>query len=365
MTSTSGTKLRPLGMGELLDHAFRLYRRNFFTFIGIIAVVQIPLTLLTLLTSLFTVSDMMTFTETYNYTGPAPESVWDILGPNFGLGMVGTLILSIIGFVLLQGLATAALTRAVAGDYLGEPLSFIEAYRKVGKSWSKVVLALLLGGLITFAITLYWIIVPCIGWFTGIGILYFFSGIVMQMVPAIIILERQTPGNAIRRGWDLARRRFWWAVGFVALLYVFNQVIVAGPTVVVNWVLQVATANLAAQNPTMAVVISSVIQSLLTLVMTLIYLPLQLAALTLLYFDLRVRTEGFDLTWTAERALDAEAALEDIVAQAPAPETGSLITSNEFGSFFLLSLAFGAIIGVISLIFGVFGVLTTGLMGGF
>ncbi len=351
-------------MGELLDHAFRLYRRNFFTFIGIIAVVQVPLTLLTLLTSLLTASDIMTFTETYTYNTPTPESFWDILGPGLGLGIAGTLILGIIGFVLLQGFATAALTRAVAGDYLGEPLGFIDAYRKVGKSWSKVVLALLLGGLISIALMVYWIIIPCIGWFTGIGILYFFSGIVMQIVPAIIVLERQTPGNAIRRGWDLTRRRFWWVVGFVALLYVFNQVIVTGPVTVVNWVLQLATANLATQNPTMAVIVSSVIQSLLTLMITLIYLPLQLTALTLLYFDLRVRTEGFDLAWTAERALDADAALEDIVAQAPAPETGSLLTSNELGSFFLLSIAFGVFIMVISTVFGVFGLFSSGLMGG-
>ena len=116
MTTTSGTKLRPLGMGELLDHAFRLYRRNFFTFIGIIAIVQIPLTLLTLLTSLFTVSDIMTAAEVYSYTGPAPESVWDILGPNFGWGAVVTFILSIVSFVFVRGFATAALTRAVAGD---------------------------------------------------------------------------------------------------------------------------------------------------------------------------------------------------------------------------------------------------------
>lgn len=362
MTTTSGTKLRPLGMGELLDHAFRLYRRNFFTFIGIIAIVQIPLTLLTLLTSLFTVSDMMTFAETY--TGPAPESVWDVLGPNFGWGAVLTLILSIISFVFVRGFATAALTRAVAGDYLGEPLGFIDAYRKVGKSWSRVVLALLLGGLINIALMIFWIIIPCVGWFTGIGMLFFFSSIVLQIVPAIVVLEGQTPGNAIRRAWDLTRRRFWWVVGFVALLSLFSLVIVNGPTALVNWVLQYATRGLAAQNPQTALVISSVIESLTTLVMTLIYLPLQLAALTLLYFDFRVRTEDFDLTWTAERALDAETALEDIVAQAPAPETASLITSNELGNFFLLTIAFAALIMGLSAVIGVFGALAGGLMGG-
>src|SRR5512138_2726681 len=38
--------LRPLRLGELLDRAIRLYRGNFLTFIGIIAVVYVPLTVL-------------------------------------------------------------------------------------------------------------------------------------------------------------------------------------------------------------------------------------------------------------------------------------------------------------------------------
>ena len=35
--------LRPLGMGELFDRAIRLYRRNFFKFVGVLALMQIPL----------------------------------------------------------------------------------------------------------------------------------------------------------------------------------------------------------------------------------------------------------------------------------------------------------------------------------
>ena len=38
--------LRPLRLGELLDQAIRLYRRNFITFIGIIALVYVPLMIL-------------------------------------------------------------------------------------------------------------------------------------------------------------------------------------------------------------------------------------------------------------------------------------------------------------------------------
>jgi hypothetical protein len=114
----------------------------------------------------------------------------------------------------------------------------------------------------------------------------------------------------------------------------------------------------------MTLAVTSAVQSLTTLVMTLIYLPLQLAALTLLYFDLRVRTEGFDLVWTAERALDADSALEDIVAQAPSPEATNLVTSTEIGNFFLLTIAFGIFGMTLGTVFGAFGILSAGLMGG-
>ena len=54
MTAISMPTLRPLGIGELLDQAIRLYRRNFLSFIGIIAVVQLPLGLLQFVLALLT-----------------------------------------------------------------------------------------------------------------------------------------------------------------------------------------------------------------------------------------------------------------------------------------------------------------------
>ena len=38
-------RLRPMGVGDLLDIAFRLYRRHFLLFVGIVAVIYVPLTL--------------------------------------------------------------------------------------------------------------------------------------------------------------------------------------------------------------------------------------------------------------------------------------------------------------------------------
>ncbi len=49
------SRLRPRSVGEILDQAFRLYRRHFLTFIAIIAVVHVPLQLALQLATAFLV----------------------------------------------------------------------------------------------------------------------------------------------------------------------------------------------------------------------------------------------------------------------------------------------------------------------
>ena len=41
--AVNAPELRPLGIGEIIDVAFKLYRSNFATFIKIVAVIVIPL----------------------------------------------------------------------------------------------------------------------------------------------------------------------------------------------------------------------------------------------------------------------------------------------------------------------------------
>src|SRR5512134_1797499 len=106
MENQSLPALRPLRLGELLDQAIRLYRRNFLTFIGIIALIYVPLMILqtassALLTSSF--DDLATSTN--------PQDIFT----NYAYlgGMLSTLVVSFFQYILVQGIATGALTRAV------------------------------------------------------------------------------------------------------------------------------------------------------------------------------------------------------------------------------------------------------------
>jgi hypothetical protein len=80
--------LRPLRLGELLDRAIRLYRANFLTFIGIIAVVYVPLMVLQTAASTLLSSSMLSDFST-------PEEIFS--NTAYWAGMGGTLICSRTG----------------------------------------------------------------------------------------------------------------------------------------------------------------------------------------------------------------------------------------------------------------------------
>ena len=102
----------------------------------------------------------------------------------------------------------------------------------------------------------------------------------------------------------------------------------------------------------MQLVLTSIIQGLISLVFILIYYPLQMTAFTLIYFDLRVRTEGFDLALLTMEASGSTELTETMGA--PVPQTNErLITGPDLGNFAILTLAgAGIYIFLISFVMG-------------
>lgn len=335
---TGSANLRPLTLAELLDQAVRLYRKNFLTFVGIIAIVQVPLTAISLLVSLFTNGEAVA-----RLAGDAPVDPSSIFTPTYFLGQLATIFLGILSLVLVSGVATAALTRAVADNYLGESVNILDAYKKIGRTWLKLVFALVLAVIFTLFLGI-WFIVPCVGWLTGLGMIAFFSAVITPLIAPVLVLENQSVSGVIRRAWDLARRRFWWVVGFVFILFLFGQLIVTGPTTLATLVLQFLFGNpVLADDPATAFTLQTIIQSIVSLVFSLIYIPFQLTNMTLMYFDLRVRTEGFDLALLAGAAAGNEGGASQAVSQAPQARGGGLVTMTEMGYFALLSIGAGAL----------------------
>ncbi|MFZ6031324.1 MAG: hypothetical protein ACOYYS_26745 [Chloroflexota bacterium] len=335
--------LRPLSVGEIFDQAIRLYRRHFITFVGIIALVQIPYTIFQAVIS------ATSGLQVAEGIGGPPGSM--DYGTLFSAQMLSYLA-ALVQLILVEGIGTAALTRAIADTYLGRPVSIVEAYKSMGRSWVGLVGALLLVGLIGLGF-LIWTIIPCVGWLTGIGMMVFLGLAVRPLVTIVYVVEKKGAVKSFRRAWDLAKRRFWWLIGFTLLLSLFATLVIYGPTTLFASALQSVLGIDAASSYTNPQIwfISLALTTFMSLVGSLIYLPLQLTANTLVYFDLRVRTEGFDLSVLAADVGDAQ---DDILRTAPTVPNESFITTRDLGNFFALSIIgfvfYAGIVGVFAAI---------------
>ena len=326
--TAAALELRPLTLGEIIDRAVRLYRQNFVNFIGIIALVQVPLSIFQLMVTAYNLNNPVNVqrqADTY-------QQLVDNLSSSGYLDRAAIqVLLTVASFILVQGVATAALTRAIADNYLGRKTDMLEAYSRLGGAWVRLIGVLILMVLLC-VILFIWLIVPCVGWISGPGLLVYVAMVVSPLLAPVVVLENLGTG-AIRRAWDLVRRRFWWALGFMVILVIFNQIITAGPSMVATLFLQYALKN---QSVEYTNLIQTLVQALVGLGASLFYLPIQLGAITLMYLDLRVRTEGFDLAVLAGATAGQD--MVDLTGQASTAAPSPLITGNELGNFVLISI---------------------------
>ncbi len=335
--TTLTDSLQPLSMTQLLDRAIRLYRSNFLIFVGIVALAQIPATAVNMIGLWLAPAP-----ETISVTPTSVTDMWLQLFESSGFVNNGWLWLGRIVTLLLVQLATAAMTKAVAENYLGHKIGLFEAYQKIGRSGITLLIATFLGIFIVIGLAIWWIVVPCIGWLSGLGMLFFLSLVILPLVAPIIVLEHRSAGAALQRAWDLGRRRFWWLIGFMLLLGLFGQIVVTGPALLSVFAVESAVGS-GSDTTT-----SSLIQQVIMLLLRLIYLPLQLTCVTLLYFDIRVRTEGFDL---AVLALSDRVDSETVRVTAPPLEKNVLPRWEEIGYFSLITVAFVVVYIALLLIF--------------
>jgi hypothetical protein len=106
--------------------------------------------------------------------------------------------------------------------------------------------------------------------------------------------------------------------------------------------------------------VTTVIQNMVTMSLTLLYMPLQLTVWTVVYFDLRARSEGLDLAIQFSRASGPDGeivSLPEITGDHSMP----LISGIDVGRFIMLSLIGIAFYGLLmAIMFLVVGLGATG-----
>jgi len=271
----SATTMRPRRVGEVLDAAIKIYIRNARTLMGLTAVVVIPMRVLAgivLLSTLPSGSDVPGGTFTVSSSSQPVADRAAVLGAN------GTLI---VIELLVATLVTAACTKAVSDAYLDQPIGAAKslrfAFRRLpGLLWLELLMWL---GLIVGFILL---IVPGIWLYAAWSV----------AVPALLI-ERIGGFRALGRSRRLVKGR-WWATAAVLVVATLMVTLISGAIEA----LLVGVASLPSQPSLLLAVFVSTLSGVIA---TIITEPFRAAAVTLLYYDLRVRREGYDLHVLADQ----------------------------------------------------------------
>src|SRR6266513_140681 len=220
--------LRPMGVGEILDGAFTIYRRHFITFLALgVTVLCLPVVL-------------TIYVQLSGALGLGAHKVWPLFVVGLGKGIVIGLIVFALG--LVAAISVPMLT-------------------KTGVLGGIVALALLVGATWLAAF------VAC-----GYGV-----------TTQVVVLEPLGSNfEAFGRSWDLTRDRKLKVLGLALVAFILVGVPSAGIGALAA-VLRFSSSTTAA----VLLVVAAVLPVILTPVLPCVF--------TLMYYDLRVRREAFDL----------------------------------------------------------------------
>lgn len=292
--------LRPLGLGDIYDAAFRIIRFNPRATVGsAVLVAAVAMAIPVLVTGVLTaVMDLSLEAE--------PESL-EVAGLVGAFGSLGAgSALQWIGLILVTGMI-AHVTLAAA---IGRRLSLGEAWAAThGKRWRLVGLTLLLGLALTLVILGYaltWLPVvfatdswpvPLAYGLLSVPLFTAFlcwSWVRLYYLPVPpLMLEDVGILGALGRGYQLTRNEFWRTFGIALLTMVLAQV--AGSMLVMPLSLVSQGVLLAGIPGDAAVLVMVLSQALASVLASAFVAPFTTTVAALQYVDLRMRKEAFDV----------------------------------------------------------------------
>ena len=300
------TDLRPLTLGELFDRAFTLYKRNLWLFVGIIAFPS----LVTLVLAIFT----QVFQRVLLTVGQSDDpSVGTMV--TLGVMIIGIFVLFVVYWVVYM-VALGATTYAVAELYVGRRTSVTEAYGGIRRRIGALLVLMLLVGLrfigVFLAAALILVIAgaaaalvhPIIAGLVFVvgllaaGLVSFYLMLRYGMSVPALIVESLSPSDAIRRSVDLSHGR----LGHLFLLVLCSMVITYAAIAIFQLPFLVGAMVFPPESATSfwLNIVGAVTGTFASAFTT----PFLVIGLALLYYDARIREEGFDVE-LALQALEA------------------------------------------------------------
>lgn len=252
MDSMNAPRFEAMTTGALLDRAFRLYTNNFSLLLGITAAAYVPFYLIML----------------------AIES--SFRGNVQAQGVDLTTLLFQIAFMVLWAsiafpIAGGAATYAVSERYLGNDVTIGESLRlALMRFWTLSVAQIIATIRVMFGFFL--LIIPGILWMLSYSL----------VVPAILV-ENQKATTSLRRSRDLVKGHRGKVFCVMVIINLLQVIPILGVNMISGMIFNTDSGS--------GAVLNSAITNLASIFLT----PLAIVATILLYYDMRIRKEGFDL----------------------------------------------------------------------
>jgi hypothetical protein len=288
-------ELRPSSLGEILDRTAQMYRSNFLLYFGIAAVSHAAVLVLKLLADLLIYSRTHTNTVQYNRITLSAE--------------VSTGLFSILPIAI----AMAAVMHAVARNYLGDTCTIREAYTSVGRRWYRYILILLAMdtyvmlpfGAVAILMVATSALLPAgmaRALIIGLAVFGVFAGIFIAAwlllrwalsIPAAV-MEDLKVHRALKRSRVLTK-------GSIGRIFVMLLLVLA-VMMVIQYAIQIPMFILLWKSKGVLTLTAQIVASFGTFLSGSFVLPIYSIALTLFYYDQRIRKEGYDVEWLIEQA---------------------------------------------------------------
>jgi hypothetical protein len=244
----------PKRLGEILTAAFNIYKANASQLILIVAVVVVPLSLIS---ALF--SGVVFAPDKVRVTNAGGVVVFDYAGRGLGVVLLAGAIGALIA-VLISAVLQAAILRAAAQATIGDPVDVEASYRYgLKRLWSVILVSILVG--LVVAVGFILLVIP------GIIFLVFLS----VSIP-VLIVEGRRGTEAMGRSWNLVKGNFWHAFGVIVVAALIVGIIsgiigaIGGDNWAVRWIF--------------------------TAIAQILTVPFASLVSVLLYLDLRARSES-------------------------------------------------------------------------
>jgi hypothetical protein len=217
------------------------------------------------------------------------------LDPAVLIGAGVAALAAVLLILILQPIGNAAILHIIMEEYQGNRVGIGEAFSYALSRFLPLLGASILVGLIVFV----GILLCCV---PGI---YFM--IIYAFVAQVVVLERLGVGEALSRSSALVSGYWWRVFGVLFLIGIINAVIqgtiggVFGAVMPAQEVIPGPNGPQVKFNP-----LNHVVITLVTQLIGIVFSTYTAVCVTLLYLDLRIRKEGYDLEMAALRGADDE-----------------------------------------------------------